>query len=417
MNQDIKFTIIIPTRDRADVLKYSLASATSQDYENLEIIVSDNASVDNTYEVVSQAQANDPRIKYINTGERLSMSHNWEFALNHVTDGWVTILGDDDAILPGALQKVNNIVQDTHTQAVRSGGCSFHWPSFLRSNFGKLSVDLRKGYKRFDSKKQLRKVMEGKITYNYLPMLYTHGFVDVMLIEKAKKISNNFYLSMTPDVYSAIVLSLLTDNYVYSFEPFAIDAHSKHSNGASHFYNSDIKNDYSPSGKFFSENNIPFHKELPLMDNGRPPKSFETIVYEAYLQASPFIQEVEPYANHEKQLEIILRKSFLSSSDYKKDIVAWGGEFANLHSLDFPKILSKSSRFLAMFRIKYVVKAFYFWLSIYPVFGTLDLPLKNVFEASIVAGTIKQLSPNNILYRLRYLFVKSIGYLNSQKNG
>lgn len=403
MNQDIKFTIIIPTRDRADVLKYSLASASAQDYENLEIIVSDNASIDNTYEVVSQAQANDPRVKYLNTGERLSMSHNWEFALNHVTDGWLTILGDDDAILPGALQKVNKIVQDTNTQAVRSNGCLFHWPGLSEENFGRLSIDLRKGYKQFDSKKQLKKVMEGKITYNYLPMLYTHGFVDVMLIEKAKKISNNFYLSMTPDVYSAIVFSLLTDNYVYSFEPFAIDGTSKHSNGASHFYNSDIKNSYSPSGKFFSENNISFHKELPLMDNGKPPKSFEAIVYEAYLQAFPFIQHQKIHfcVNHEQQLKIILKKSFFASSDSYENTTIWGKKFAELHNLDYDKILSKLLKFIIIYKFKnYTIKSLTTLRKFsYVIQGDSTIPIKNVFEASIIASTIKKVKPRNIFFK------------------
>ena len=399
MSQDIKFTIIIPTRDRADVLKYSLASATSQDYENLEIIVSDNASIDNTYEVVSQAQANDSRIKYINTGERLSMSHNWEFALNHVNDGWVTILGDDDAILPGALQKVNKIVQETNTQAVRSNGCLFHWPSFLGEDFGKLYVNVKKGYKKVNSQEELKKVIAGAISYNYLPMLYTHGFVDFNLIKKAKQISKIFYLSMTPDVYSAIVLALLTDSYVYSFEPLAIDGLSSHSGGSSTFYKRKINNTYNPSTKFFSENNIPFHQGFPLMDDGKPPRSFEAVVYESYLQASPFIQELNTYVTHEKQLEIILRNSFLSSSDYQKDIVGWGEKFANLHGLDFPKILSKSSKFLTMYKFKkyigVVINLFYLHI----IHGSSDLPIKNVFEASIVAAKMKDLKPRNRLFK------------------
>ena len=37
------------------------------------------------------------------------MSHNWEFALGFVPDGWVTIIGDDDALLPGALKRVSGI--------------------------------------------------------------------------------------------------------------------------------------------------------------------------------------------------------------------------------------------------------------------------------------------------------------------
>lgn len=33
------------------------------------------------------------------------MSHNWEFAL-YVHEGWVTFMGDDDGLLPGAIGQV-----------------------------------------------------------------------------------------------------------------------------------------------------------------------------------------------------------------------------------------------------------------------------------------------------------------------
>ena len=43
-----KFTVIIPTRERAETLYYAIKTCVEQDYENLEIIVSDNASQDDT---------------------------------------------------------------------------------------------------------------------------------------------------------------------------------------------------------------------------------------------------------------------------------------------------------------------------------------------------------------------------------
>jgi cellulose synthase/poly-beta-1,6-N-acetylglucosamine synthase-like glycosyltransferase len=46
-------TLIIPSRERADVLLYALKTAVAQDYANLRILVSDNASTDNTREVVA----------------------------------------------------------------------------------------------------------------------------------------------------------------------------------------------------------------------------------------------------------------------------------------------------------------------------------------------------------------------------
>ena len=113
-------TILIPTRERAAVLAHSLHSAVDQDYPNLEIIVCDNASVDDTRAVVDSFACE--RIRYVNPGKRLSMSRNWEFGLSHVRDGWVTILGDDDAILPGAIERAMEIARATGVKAIRSDG-------------------------------------------------------------------------------------------------------------------------------------------------------------------------------------------------------------------------------------------------------------------------------------------------------
>ena len=49
----------------------------------LDILVSDNFSKDSTEEVVGDIR--DPRIRYVNTGKRVCMSHNWEFALSNVS--------------------------------------------------------------------------------------------------------------------------------------------------------------------------------------------------------------------------------------------------------------------------------------------------------------------------------------------
>ena len=57
------FTVIIPTKDRAKYLFHTLRTCTIQDYDNLEIIVSDDGSTDNTREVVEEAASKDPRVR------------------------------------------------------------------------------------------------------------------------------------------------------------------------------------------------------------------------------------------------------------------------------------------------------------------------------------------------------------------
>jgi glycosyltransferase involved in cell wall biosynthesis len=63
------FTIIIPTKDRAEYLHHTLRTCSIQDYENLEVIVSDDGSSDNTKEVALEASRKDTRIRYITPWE------------------------------------------------------------------------------------------------------------------------------------------------------------------------------------------------------------------------------------------------------------------------------------------------------------------------------------------------------------
>src|SRR6476660_1337418 len=107
MDEQTKFTVIVPTRERADTLPYCLQTIVRQKYDNLQILVSDNFSQDDTEQVVRRVA--DSRIVYINTGRRIGMARNFEFALSHVKDGWVTYLGDDDGLLPNGLAEANAV--------------------------------------------------------------------------------------------------------------------------------------------------------------------------------------------------------------------------------------------------------------------------------------------------------------------
>lgn len=69
-DQNPRFTVIIPTKDRADYLYHTLKTCAFQDYDNLEILVSDDGSFDHTREIIEEASSKDPRIKYITPDNR-----------------------------------------------------------------------------------------------------------------------------------------------------------------------------------------------------------------------------------------------------------------------------------------------------------------------------------------------------------
>lgn len=57
-------TIVLPTYNRASRLPQALRSCLQQTYQNLEVIVVDDGSIDNTPEVVASFQSQDPRVRY-----------------------------------------------------------------------------------------------------------------------------------------------------------------------------------------------------------------------------------------------------------------------------------------------------------------------------------------------------------------
>lgn len=88
-------SIVVLTYNRFDVLKQNLSNILQQDYENLEIIISDDCSKDETSTILDYFD--DKRLKYIksstNSGSFIS---NCKFALENVTSKYVLFLSDDD---------------------------------------------------------------------------------------------------------------------------------------------------------------------------------------------------------------------------------------------------------------------------------------------------------------------------------
>lgn len=91
-----KISIIIPTFNRANYLKRAIESALSQNYKEIEIIVSDNASTDETPKIVKN-YFKDERFKYFRNQQNIGMVANWRKALYEYANGdFFLILSDDD---------------------------------------------------------------------------------------------------------------------------------------------------------------------------------------------------------------------------------------------------------------------------------------------------------------------------------
>jgi glycosyltransferase involved in cell wall biosynthesis len=297
-----KFTLIIPTRERADTLLYTLKAVTNSDYDNFKVIISDNNSADNTRDVAYSI--NDKRFQYVNPGERLSMSANYEYALSHVKEGWVSYLGDDDGLLPNAVSNLVALANDAQVDAVSSSYARFLWGDEAMAMPGQLFVPAVLENKIHKSQRQLENMLNGGAdyasSYSELPWIYHGGAVKIDLINKARGLGGKFFYSPIPDVYSSVAISRVAGKFLKIGEPLFVSGNSKHSIGVSQIKFMPSKLDSAPFNKFVEEFEFPFDQRYVLG------KSLMFIVYEAFYK-SEFLGGNVAAPNLNKQVEISLK--------------------------------------------------------------------------------------------------------------
>jgi glycosyltransferase involved in cell wall biosynthesis len=259
-----RFTVIIPTKDRADYLHHTLRTCSLQDYENLEIIVSDDGSTDHTREIVEEAARKDSRIRYVSPGVGVGMRENFEFVLSQVKSGYIIALGGDDGLLPYGIRGMLDVLNDTGQEMLAWPAPVFSYPS-ARTRTGQLALYRQRGQRIIQSKSFLRRQVKNLYYLSDIesPMFYVKGVVSIPLIEKVKSRSpqRRFYNCPTPDGYSGIVLAGEVTSYAFSGEPFSIYGLSPASQGLAYLASGDQAQMRSEAF-FRNASEMPMHREL-----------------------------------------------------------------------------------------------------------------------------------------------------------
>jgi abequosyltransferase len=101
-------TIAIPTFNRAKLLRGLLETLFDQlsPEPNVELIVSDNASTDQTPVLVHQFQERGMRIRYLRNDANIGLDANFLQCFNESKGKYLWLLGDDDIVAPGGLGKI-----------------------------------------------------------------------------------------------------------------------------------------------------------------------------------------------------------------------------------------------------------------------------------------------------------------------
>jgi glycosyltransferase involved in cell wall biosynthesis len=97
---DAIITTIIPTFRRPKLLRRAIDSVLQQSFKDFKIAVHDNASEDETEQVVAEYSRHDSRIFYSKNSSNIGAANNIIQGVNAVTTDFYSILNDDDFLLP-----------------------------------------------------------------------------------------------------------------------------------------------------------------------------------------------------------------------------------------------------------------------------------------------------------------------------
>lgn len=116
----MKFTIVVPTRNRTEPLACTLMGLAELNHENYEVVVSDNSSPEIATEnkkVVDRLLSRVPHL-YVTPPSQLDMVDHWNFAVEHGNGDYVGIVTDRLTLQSDTLKAVEHVISQESVECV-----------------------------------------------------------------------------------------------------------------------------------------------------------------------------------------------------------------------------------------------------------------------------------------------------------
>jgi len=262
----MRFSVLLPTRNRLDLLTYAIETVRRQDYDDWEIVVSDNASEQDIAGFIRSL--NDPRIKYVRTQAFIPVTDNWNNALMNSSGDYIIMLGDDDCLLKGFFRIMDSLIEEfQNPDSIYTKALLYAYPGVMRGYPGGFLQPY--GYAWFfrnaetpflldrtKAQELARDAMHFKMSYTFNMQ---HSVVKRTFIDRLSD-KGLFFQSPYPDFYATNVILLKADTLVVNPVPMVVVGISPKSFGYYYF------NDQEKKGVDFL-NNLPDAKTARRMEH------------------------------------------------------------------------------------------------------------------------------------------------------
>lgn len=109
MEMEVLISVVVPTYNRSELIKRTIDSVLAQTYTNFELIIVDDASTDNTEDIVNEYH--DDRIKFIKLNENSKGTKPRNMGIKESKGDYIALLDSDDEWLPNKLESQLNFLR------------------------------------------------------------------------------------------------------------------------------------------------------------------------------------------------------------------------------------------------------------------------------------------------------------------
>jgi ubiquinone/menaquinone biosynthesis C-methylase UbiE/glycosyltransferase involved in cell wall biosynthesis len=221
------------------LLQHAVASVRAQKLEDIEIVISDNASDENYGEYVRSL--NDPRIIYFRQPAPVPVTDNWRKTLALATGDYVLMLGDDDALAPQFADIVQPHFHVQRPDVAYLAGYHYCYPGIMPGNLSGYLAAVRCEFLKGDpapfslvpsyARELAASVLEFRHRFNFngqhflLKKTFADSFQDI----------GGLYQSPYPDFFSAVALFWRASQVLVLPTPSVVIGISPKSFGAYYF--------------------------------------------------------------------------------------------------------------------------------------------------------------------------------------
>jgi len=202
MNENIKISIITPSYNQGEFIEQTIQSVLKQTYKNIEYIIADGGSTDQTLKVIDKYRDQiDAVISEKDNGQSDAINKGFKLATGELI-GWIN---SDDILYPDCVEKIVELYQQYPDGSI-------YYPAILDC-IGREGKLLCKSIRKIPNRNHL-------LNSNY-SIIQQGSFYNSNLVKKIGYLDESIYYCMDLDLWLRL---LKVNNKIYSYQPHALAA-------------------------------------------------------------------------------------------------------------------------------------------------------------------------------------------------